>query len=152
MMEIKGKYNIAKVFTDILDEYSKSQIETLCNQSFVKGSTIRLMPDVHAGTGCTIGTTMTITDKIVPNLVGVDIGCGMETIVIKADSPHAEGFDPERLDKLIYSQIPGGMDIRKTEHEFVSMIQLENIRCPEINAARARKALEHSVEEITLSR
>ena len=141
MLEICGKHNTARVFADILDEYSQSQIETLCNQSFVAGSTIRLMPDVHAGAGCTIGTTMTITDKIVPNLVGVDIGCGMETVVIKADSPHAEGFDPERLDKLIYRQIPSGMDIRKNEHEFVSMVQIENIRCPKINAARARKSI-----------
>jgi RNA-splicing ligase RtcB len=141
MLEIAGKHNIAKVFTDALDEYSQSQIENLCNQSFVEGSTIRLMPDVHAGAGCTIGTTMTISDKIVPNMVGVDIGCGMETIVIKADSLHSEGFDPVRLDKLIYRQIPSGMEIRKNEHEFVSMVQLENIRCPDINAARARKSI-----------
>ncbi|MCL2880824.1 MAG: RtcB family protein [Treponema sp.] len=141
MLEIIGQYNTARVFTDALDEKSQSQIENLCNQSFVEGSALRLMPDVHAGAGCTIGTTMTITDKIVPNLVGVDIGCGMETIVIKADSPYAESFDPARLDKLIYSQIPSGMDIRKTEHEFVSMVQLENIRCPDINTARARKSI-----------
>ena len=141
MLEISGKYNKAKVFTDILDEYSKNQIENLCNQSFAEGSTLRLMPDVHAGAGCTIGTTMTITDKIVPNLVGVDIGCGMEIIVIKADSPHAESFDPVRLDELINRQIPSGMDIRKTEHEFVSMVQFENIRCREINASRTRKSI-----------
>jgi len=141
MLEISGKYNTAKVFTDILDEKSQSQIEILCDQSFVEGSTLRLMPDVHAGAGCTIGTTMTITDKIVPNLVGVDIGCGMETIVIKADSPHAENFNPVHMDKIIYSQIPSGMDIRKIEHEFVSMVQLENIRCPAINASRARKSI-----------
>jgi len=73
MLEINGKHNKARVFTDVLDEYSKNQIENLCNQSFVKGSTLRLMPDVHAGAGCTIGTTMTITDKIVSNMVGVDI-------------------------------------------------------------------------------
>ena len=141
MLEISGKHNTAKVFTDSLEDYSRMQIEKLCNQSFTKGSQIRLMPDVHAGAGCTIGTTMTITDKIVPNLVGVDIGCGMETIVIKADSLHAEGFDPARLDKLIYRQIPSGMDIRKTEHEYVSMVQLEKIRCPVINTARARKSI-----------
>ena len=141
MLEIKGKYNTAKVFTDVLESNSQSQIENLCNQSFTEGSAIRLMPDVHAGAGCTIGTTMTITDKIVPNLVGVDIGCGMETIVIKADSPHAECFNPVNLDKLIYKQIPSGMDIRKAEHEFVSMVQLENIRCPQVNILRARKSI-----------
>ena len=83
MIEISGKYNSAKVFTDTLDEKSRSQIENLCSQPFAKGSIIRLMPDVHAGIGCTIGTTMTVGNVIVPNLVGVDIGCGMETIIYK---------------------------------------------------------------------
>lgn len=75
MIELKGKYNEAKIFTDIVDEASISQVMLLLNQEFVAGSRIRLMPDIHAGSGCTIGTTMTISDKIVPNLVGVDIGC-----------------------------------------------------------------------------
>jgi len=141
MLEISGKYNVAKVFTDALDEYSQSQIETLCNQSFVEGSAIRLMPDVHAGAGCTIGTTMTITDKIVPNLVGVDIGCGMETIIIGADFQHAKDFDPESLDKVIHSQIPSGMEIRDDEHEFMSKVPIENIRCPAINPSRAKKSI-----------
>ena len=83
MIEVKGKYNTAKVFTEVIDEASIAEIITLCNQEFTKESKIRLMPDVHAGAGCTIGTTMTITDKIVPNLVGVDIGCGMEVIKVK---------------------------------------------------------------------
>ena len=83
MIELKGKYNEAKIFTDVVDETSVSQVILLLNQEFVSGSKIRLMPDVHAGAGCTIGTTMTITDKVVPNLVGVDIGCGMETIRVK---------------------------------------------------------------------
>lgn len=64
MLEIKGKYNDAKVFADQLEPAAASQIETLCNQEFVKNSQIRIMPDVHAGAGCTIGTTMTITDKL----------------------------------------------------------------------------------------
>ena len=75
MFELKGKYNTAKVFTDVADQASISQVMNLLNQEFTAGSTIRMMPDIHAGAGCTIGTTMTITDKIVPNLVGVDIGC-----------------------------------------------------------------------------
>ena len=83
MLEIKGKYNTAKIFTDVVDQASIAQVLQLCNQEFTTGSKIRLMPDIHAGSGCTIGTTMTITNKIVPNLVGVDIGCGMEIIKIK---------------------------------------------------------------------
>ena len=81
MQEVKGKYNIAKVFTDSLEESGREQIERLCDQPYVADSKIRMMLDVHAGAGCTIGTTMTIADKICPNLVGVDIGCGMETLI-----------------------------------------------------------------------
>ena len=83
MIEIKGKYNQAKIFTDVVDSASIAQVQELCNQEFTAGSRIRLMPDIHAGAGCTIGTTMTIADKVVPNLVGVDIGCGMETTRIR---------------------------------------------------------------------
>ena len=141
MIEVSGKYNTAKVFTNILDDTSLKQIENLCNQSFVHGSKIRLMPDVHAGAGCTIGTTMTIGDKIVPNLVGVDIGCGMETVIIKANEFPAKNFDPVRLDKIIYANIPGGMDIRETEHEFTKEIPFKNIRYSGINLSRARKSV-----------
>jgi RNA-splicing ligase RtcB len=74
MQIITGKYTSAKVFTEVVEETAIEQIKTLCNQEYVKDSKIRIMPDVHAGAGCTIGTTMTIRDFIVPNLVGVDIG------------------------------------------------------------------------------
>ena len=83
MKQINGKFNSAKVFTDTIDPVAEEQIKTLCNQEFTQGSLIRVMPDVHAGAGCTIGTTMTVKDKIVPNLVGVDIGCGMATYVLR---------------------------------------------------------------------
>ncbi len=83
MLELNGKYNQAKVFTDKIDNDCIAQIILLCNQEFTKGLSIRMMPDVHAGSGCTVGTTMTIKDKIVPNLVGSDIGCGMETVKLQ---------------------------------------------------------------------
>ena len=75
MIELKGKYNNCKVYTDNIDNETISQLINLLNQEFIKDNTIRIMPDCHAGKGCVIGTTMTIKDKIVPNLVGVDIGC-----------------------------------------------------------------------------
>ena len=109
MIELNGKYNTAKVFTDNIDSASVSQIIELCSQEFTIGEKIRMMPDVHAGVGCVIGTTMTITDKIVPNLVGVDIGCGMETVLIK--EKHMELM---QLDKLIRRTIPSGFAIRST--------------------------------------
>lgn len=141
MIEVCGKYNTAKVFTDTLDERSREQVRELCDQAFTEGSTIRLMPDVHAGMGCTIGTTMTISDKIVPNLVGLDIGCGMETLVLGAESVASKDFDPVRLDKLVRSRIPAGTGVRKNEHEYVGKIDLEGLRCPSVDMARARKSV-----------
>ena len=128
MKIVEGKYNSAKVFTDVVDEKSLEQIETLCNQEFVTGQKIRLMPDVHAGAGCTIGTTMTIGDKIVPNLVGVDIGCGMETLVIRAKSEVSKHFNPEELDKIIRKNIPSGRDIRKFPHRLAKEVDFDKVR------------------------
>ena len=128
MKIVEGKYNSAKVFTDVVEEKSLEQIETLCNQEFVAGQKIRLMPDVHAGAGCTIGTTMTIGDKIVPNLVGVDIGCGMETLVIRAKSEVSKHFNPDELDKIIRKNIPSGRDIRKFPHRLAKEIEFEKVR------------------------
>lgn len=143
MLEVKGKYNTAKVFTDRLDESGRAQIERLCNQSYAAGSRIRMMPDVHAGAGCTIGTTMTIAGKVCPNLVGVDIGCGMETLIVKADSPVSERFNPETLDACIRRGIPAGREVRRGDdlHRFVSEIAFDKIRCEKANVANARRSL-----------
>lgn len=139
MKEILGKYNKAMVFTDVIEEEAISQIQTLCNQEFTEGSKIRIMPDVHSGAGCTIGTTMTITDKIVPNLVGVDIGCGMETIKIK--NKHIE---LQKLDKLIYEKIPSGFEIRDKAHKYAQEIDLLSLRCildANINVVKAERSI-----------
>ena len=137
MIELKGKYNEAKVFTDVVDEASISQVLLLLNQEFVSGSKIRLMPDIHAGAGCTIGTTMTVTDKIVPNLVGVDIGCGMETIRIKESH-----IELKKLDKLIYEKIPSGFNVREKTHRYYEEINLEDLFCiKHIDPRRAEKSL-----------
>ena len=80
MTEIKGAYNTAVCFTDNIETMAYEQIKTVCDTSAFSDAKIRIMPDVHAGKGCTIGTTVTITDKVVPGMVGVDIGCGMETV------------------------------------------------------------------------
>ena len=137
MIEIQGKYNTAKVFTEVMDNTSQQQIKTLCDQEFVKGSKIRIMPDVHAGAGCTIGTTMTITDKIVPNLVGVDIGCGMATYILQE-----KDIDLQKLDEFIYAAIPAGMNIRETPHEYINSINLDDLRClSQINRHRAAHSI-----------
>ena len=137
MIELKGKYNEAKVFTDVVDEVSISQVLLLLNQEFASGSRIRLMPDIHAGAGCTIGTTMTVTDKVVPNLVGVDIGCGMETVLVKE-----KHMELQKLDKLIYEKIPSGFNIREKTHRYFDEVNLEDLYCyKHINPDRAEKSL-----------
>ena len=137
MLELKGMYNEAKIFTDIVDEASISQVLLLLNQEFVSDSKIRLMPDIHAGAGCTIGTTMTITDKIVPNLVGVDIGCGMEVIEVKE-----KHIELGKLDKLIYEKIPSGFNLREKSHRYFKNINLEDLYCyKQIDKKRAEKSL-----------
>ena len=137
MIEIKGKYNEAKIFTDVVDSTSIAQVQELCNQEFTAGSRIRLMPDIHAGAGCTIGTTMTINDKVVPNLVGVDIGCGMETIMITE-----KHLELQKLDKLIYEKIPSGFSVRDKAHKYLSQIDLGELYCREqIDIRRAEKSI-----------
>jgi len=124
MIELTGKYNTAKVFTDTAEPSAITQIEHLLEQEFVSGSKIRIMPDVHAGMGCTIGTTMTVTDKIVPNLVGVDIGCGMETVLLKD-----KRLELQQLDKAISSYVPSGFAVRGEPHHFNEEIDLTALRC-----------------------
>lgn len=124
MLEIQGLNNTAKVFTDTLESTALAQIHTLCNQVFTQGSRIRIMPDVHAGAGCTIGTTMTISDKVVPNLVGVDIGCGMETVRLAE-----KRLELPKLDALIRERIPSGFSVRATQHALAKEIDLSELRC-----------------------
>ena len=124
MIEIAGKYNNAVIYTDLVDQSSISQIIELCNQEFCKDSNIRIMPDVHAGEGCTIGTTMTLKDKVVPNLVGVDIGCGMEVQRLKE-----KDIDLELVDKVIRNYIPSGFNIREKTHNNIKSIDFTKFRC-----------------------
>lgn len=137
MIEIQGEFNAAKIFTDVVDNASIAQVQELCNQAFTAGSRIRLMPDIHAGKGCTIGTTMTITDKVVPNLTGVDIGCGMETTRIRESH-----MELQKLDKLIYEKIPSGFSIRDRAHRYLSQIDLNELCCAKhVDLLRAEKSI-----------
>lgn len=137
MLILQGKYNSAKIFTNNIEKEAIAQIIELCNQEFCKESKIRIMPDVHAGAGCTIGTTMTIKDKVVPNLVGVDIGCGMEVCILREKE-----IDLEKLDKTIRAFVPCGFDIREEEHEYVKYIDFEGLKCRKnVNVNRARLSI-----------
>ena len=80
MIKIKGSTSEATIFTDNIEENAIKQINTMCDSEYARGSQIRIMPDVHAGNNCTIGSVMSYKDRIAPTLVGCDIGCGMLVI------------------------------------------------------------------------
>lgn len=125
MFEIKGKYNTAKVFGTTVEEECISQIMDLCNQKWLEDTQIAIMPDCHAGKGCTIGTTIKLKDKVCPSLVGVDISCGMLTIQI----PEQLNLNLERIDKFINENVPAGFNVNENpiykSHEF----NIEKFRC-----------------------
>ena len=137
MIRIQGIYNTAVCYTPQLEELAAKQIQAVCDQAEFAGCKIRIMPDVHAGKGCTIGTTMTIQDKIVPGMVGVDIGCGMETVELAERE-----LDFAKLDALIRKEIPYGRDIRDSLHPLNSEIDLAELRCAEqMNLGRAKRSI-----------
>ena len=134
MFEIKGKVNTAICFATVVEDEAIEQIRRMCDYDFTAGSKIRIMPDVHAGKGCTIGTTMTITDKAVPNVVGVDIGCGMYTVNLGNWK-----IDFEKLDAAAHF-IPSGKNVWEGRQE---RFDLTELRC--YRALRDAKRLERSL-------
>ena len=118
--EIKGKYNTAICYASVIEQEAIEQIRRMCDYEFTEGSRIRIMPDVHAGKGCTIGTTMTVTDKAVPNIVGVDIGCGMYTVSLGKGA-----VDFEKVDEAAHF-IPSGMHVWEGRQEH---FDLQDLRC-----------------------
>ena len=117
MVSLNGKYNTLKIFTETFDNETISQLINILQQEFTKGSQIRIMPDCHPGKGCVIGTTMTIRDKIVPYLVGSDIGCGCLTVKLKD-----EHIDFEKLDKTIRAYVPHGASIHQKAIRSLAML------------------------------
>lgn len=120
MLEIRGKVNTAICYAKIVEDEAIDQIRRMCDYEFTEGSQIRIMPDVHAGKGCTIGTTMTVKDKVVPNVVGVDIGCGMYTVNLGNVD-----IDFEKLDAAAH-YIPSGTDVWDGRQE---RFDLQQLRC-----------------------
>ena len=140
MIQITGKYNTAVCYTGQLESIAAEQIRAVCDRAEFADCKIRIMPDVHAGMGCTIGTTMTITDKVVPGMVGVDIGCGMETVMLAQ-----QDMDLAALDHVIRENIPCGRRIRDDMDVALDdsfRIDLSQLRCsPYVNLERARLSI-----------
>ena len=134
MLEIKGKVNTAICYAKVIEDEAIEQIRRMCDYPMTEGSRIRIMPDVHAGKGCTIGTTMTIIDKAVPNVVGVDIGCGMYTVRLAERE-----IDLEKLDEAAHF-IPSSMNVWEGRQE---RFDLTEIRC--YRALKDARRLERSL-------
>ena len=122
MIEIIGQFNTAKCFASTLEDGAREQLREVCDTKAFKASKIRIMPDVHAGKGCTIGTTMTIVDKIVPSMVGVDIGCGMYTVYLGNID-----IDFEKVDEAAH-YIPCGREVWDGRIERFDLTQLRCYR------------------------
>ena len=122
MFEIKGRVNTAVCYARTVEEQAIEQIRRMCDYALTEGSRIRIMPDVHAGKGCTIGTTMTVTDKVCPNIVGVDIGCGMYTVKLAE-----KVLDYAKIDEAAH-YIPSGMNVWE---EPIEAFDLVSLRCRE---------------------
>ena len=136
-MIIKGKFNKAKVFTNIIEDKAIEQIKAMCDFEAFKDCIIKIMPDVHSGMGCTIGTTMTIKDKIVPNMVGVDIGCGMEVVQLKEKE-----IDFAKLDSIIRKHIPYGFSVNTKIHKYIKQIDLTELkRANKVDIKKAQHSL-----------
>ena len=134
MLEIKGKVNTAICYATVIEEEAINQIRRMCDYEFTQGAKVRIMPDVHAGKGCTIGTTMTVIDKAVPNVVGVDIGCGMYTVNLGNIE-----IDFEKLDEACHF-VPSGMNVWQGRQEH---FDLERLRC--FRELKDSKRLERSL-------
>ena len=125
MFEIEGKYNKAKVFATVVENECISQITEMCNQKWLEGCQISIMPDTHAGKGATIGTTIKLKDKVSPSLVGVDISCGMLAVEI----PKSLNLNLEKIDKFINDNIPAGFEVNKENFKGIYYGFIKNLKC-----------------------
>ena len=124
MKTINGKYADAVIFTEDLEDYARAQIQMICDNEVAENSKIRIMPDVHPGKVGPIGLTMTVGERIIPNLLGIDIGCGMSLIKLKE-----KRMEFQKLDKVIREKIPSGFAIRREVHHKAEDFDFERLNC-----------------------
>ena len=137
MKTVKGVYAGAKIFTDDVENYALAQVKMICDNETAKGSIICMMPDIHPGKIAPIGLSMTVTDKVIPQLLGVDIGCGMTCV--KLNKSNAEF---QKLDRVIRENVPSGFTIRKEPHHMAEEFSYEGLHCiHHINRDKADRSL-----------
>lgn len=137
MKIIKGVYAEAKIYTDDVEEYALAQVKRICDNEIAEGSTICMMPDIHPGKIAPIGLSMTVMDKVIPQLLGVDIGCGMTCVKLNKDNTEFQ-----KLDRVIRDNIPSGFAIRKEPHYMAEEFSYEGLHCiRHINRTKADRSL-----------
>ena len=137
MKIVKGIYAVAKIFTDDVEDYAEAQVKIICDNEVAAGSIICMMPDIHPGRFAPIGLSMTVADKVIPQLLGVDIGCGMTCVKLNRNN-----VEFQRLDKVIRENIPSGFAIRKEPHHMAGEFSYEELHCiRHINVEKAEKSL-----------
>lgn len=137
MKTVKGIYAEARIFTDDVEQYAEAQVKMICDNEVAKGSTVRMMPDIHPGKVGPIGLAMTVTDKVIPQLLGVDIGCGMTCVKLNKNS-----VEFQKLDRVIRENVPSGFAIRKESHYMAGEFSYERLHCLKyINRQKAERSL-----------
>ena len=137
MKTVKGIYAEARIFTDDVEGYAEAQVKMICDNEVARGSRICLMPDIHPGKVGPIGLAMTVTDKVIPQLLGVDIGCGMTCVELNKE--HAEF---QKLDRVIRENVPSGFAIRREQHHLAEGFPYGELRCARhIHRQKAERSL-----------
>ena len=137
MKTVKGIYAEAKIFTDDVEEYAEAQVKMICDNEISDGSTICMMSDIHPGKIAPIGLSMTVTDKVIPQLLGVDIGCGMTCVKLNKNN-----VEFPKLDRVIRESVPSGFAIRKEPHHMAEEFSYEELHCVKhINRQKAERSL-----------
>lgn len=137
MTIVKGIYAEAKIFTDDVEEYAEAQAKMICDNEVAEGSTICLMPDIHPGKIAPIGLSMTVTDKVIPQLLGVDIGCGMTCVKLNKSN-----VEFQKLDRVIRENVPSGFAMRKEPHHMAEEFSYDGLHCiRHINRQKADRSL-----------
>ena len=129
MKTIHGVYTSAKIFNtekenNTMDDYALAQLKALCDNQAFDGCTIRIMPDVHPGKVGTIGFTSTLGKQVLPNVIGIDIGCGMSLAKVKGKTKEFQ-----KLDVVIREHVPSGFSIRKNRHSMAQKLDLTRLLC-----------------------
>lgn len=137
MKTVKGIYAEAKIFTDDVEAHAEAQVKMICDNEVAEGSKICMMPDIHPGKIAPIGLSMTVGDKVIPQLLGVDIGCGMTCVKLNRTNTEFQ-----RLDKVIRENVPSGFAIRDAAHHMAEEFSYEELRCARhINVQKAERSL-----------